>query len=152
MGGWGEREEGGQLCKRGIKRKTKTSSKDLQLCADLRQPRRASGPKTVTKEWRKILQMVNTVPKYRDQGVLYFQNTIGFHGTSVNIVLLEHIKKYSLQLADLTKTNCKTLSVYLLQRIATSSVHIGGYYKSNFRNVPNKSTALSVPIGTKLKF
>ena len=57
------------------------------------QPRRVSGPKTVTKEWRKILQMVNTVTKYRGQGGLYFQNIIGFQGTSVNKVLLKHMRK-----------------------------------------------------------
>ena len=53
MGGGCEGEEGKQLCKTGIKRKTKTSSKDLQLCGDLTQPITTSGPKTVTKELRK---------------------------------------------------------------------------------------------------
>jgi len=51
--GGGGGEEGKQLCRRGIKCKTKTSSKNLQLFVDLRQPRRVSGPKTVTEKMEK---------------------------------------------------------------------------------------------------
>ena len=43
--GEGEGEEGKQLCQTGIKWKIKTSSKDLRLYADFRQPIKTPGPK-----------------------------------------------------------------------------------------------------------